>query len=518
MTKGEPKPLTLHLEDDTATAEAGADIALALPAGTVIHLEGDLGAGKTALARAMIRTLLKDAGAEVPSPTFPLVQQYKVPGQGRVDEIIHADLYRITDAAEITELGLDRISADQIMLIEWPERAISELPPADLLIRLEPVENDDGSEGRSLTLTGDTAMIATIRRSLDIRQFLDLGWRKHVERAFLLGDASARSYETASHGMDTRILMNAPHQPDGPPVRDGKPYSQIAHLAEDVRAFTGVAGLLEDADMRVPKIHAADLEKGLLLLEDLGSGQIITKDREPIAGRYIAAAQMLADLHARPARRAADPGDGQQYQLRNYDRDAMIIEAELLSDWYAPAFKGGALSADELAGFRQIWNGLIDQLKDSEKHLVLRDFHSPNILWQEGAEGSARIGLIDFQDAVIGPTAYDVASLAQDARVDIPAELEAEILNAYIAERLKADGFDETRFRRDYAIMAAQRATKILGIFVRLDRRDGKSAYLKHLPRLQAYIRRSFKHPALRDYRNWFEAVMGQKQETVTQA
>ena len=135
---------------------------------------------------------------------------------------------------------------------------------------------------------------------------------------------------------------------------------------------------------------------------------------------------------------------------------------------------------------------------------VLRDYHSPNIIWNGGARGTDRVGLIDFQDAVIGPCAYDVASLAQDARVDVPFALEQQLVARYCTQRQE---LDESAFREAYAIMAAQRATKVLGIFVRLSQRDGKHGYLTHLPRIQDYLSRSLAHPALADYKAWFDEV-----------
>jgi aminoglycoside/choline kinase family phosphotransferase len=159
-----------------------------------------------------------------------------------------------------------------------------------------------------------------------------------------------------------------------------------------------------------------------------------------------------------------------------FDRDAMMTEAELLVDWYVPAMSGAPASERLRDGFRRAWGALIDRLEGSEKTLVLRDFHSPNILWRGDRAGHDRLGILDYQDALIGPSAYDVASLAMDARVTVPD-----------------------------AIMAAQRNSKILGIFVRLDRRDGKPAYLRHLPRIRAYLRRALAHPALAGLRAFYE-------------
>ena len=512
----QPSRIVLHLADDDATHQAGGDIALALPPGMVVYLLGDLGAGKTALARAMIRTLIKDDAAEVPSPTFSLVQHYNLPVGSRISEIAHADLYRIADSSEVLELGLEQGSNARLTLIEWPGNGGDDLPEPDLVFELEPVKNPGGEEGRELVITGKPVLLAAIARSLEIRAFLDSGWQKNVTRHFLLGDASARSYETAQSGDESRIIMNAPRQPDGPPIRNGKPYSQIAHLAEDVSAFVGVQKILSGLGFRVPRIYHQDIEKGLLLIEDLGKDQIITPERAPITERYVAAAEMLANLHSGPAVRQIDPGSGKIHMIADYDREAMGIEVELLSDWYAPALKGGPLSSDELVRFSTIWENLFDRLEDSENHIVLRDFHSPNIIWQTNASGADRIGLIDFQDAVFGPTAYDVASLAQDARVDISLNLEKAIIDAYVNARLAKGNFDQIRFRQDYAIMAAQRATKILGIFIRLNERDGKPAYLAHLPRLRDYIDRSLKHPVLSQYREWFETVISDARPTVT--
>jgi aminoglycoside/choline kinase family phosphotransferase len=138
---------------------------------------------------------------------------------------------------------------------------------------------------------------------------------------------------------------------------------------------------------------------------------------------------------------------------------------------------------------------------------VLRDYHSPNLLWLPQRDGIARIGLVDFQDALIGPAAYDVASLLQDARVDVPETMEMNLLGRYVRARLSHDrGFDTGGFTLLYATLAAQRATKILGIFARLQRRDGKPQYLRHIPRLWGYLQRSLAHPALAGLKGWYAA------------
>jgi tRNA threonylcarbamoyl adenosine modification protein YjeE len=497
-----------HLASPAATRQFAADIALAIRPGETLWLVGELGAGKSEFARAFIRALCGDPDLEVPSPTFSLIQTYAFQRAGRQIEIIHADLYRISDPGEVSELGLSEAPAtDRILLIEWPQMGGGSLAEGDFLVSFAETGEEDG---RLATVSGTEENLDRIRRSLVIREFLDTGWREGVQRQFLLGDASARSYETASVGTTTRIVMNAPRQPDGPVLEGhGKPYSRIAHLAEDVGAFVGMQKILSGYGLSVPRIHAADLDAGLLLLQDLGRRTVLDATGKPDPERYMTSVDALVHLHGQPVRRQVEIAPARCHEIPAYDRAAMTIEASLLADWYAPRKLGRALSPGEREDFDGIWSGLIARLDGAETHVVLRDFHSPNILWLEDRTNYSRAGLIDFQDAVIGPVAYDVASLAQDARVDVAEELEAKLVGHYMNARRSSPDFDAESFRVQYAIMAAQRATKILGIFVRLDQRDGKPAYLAHLPRIETYIRRSTRHPELAGYLGWLESVTG---------
>lgn len=480
------------------TAQLGETLAMALKAGDLVTLSGELGAGKTVLARAVIRSAAGDADLEVPSPTFTLVQSYEELPFG---DLAHFDLYRLTEGSELDELGLDEALEKGAALIEWPERAEPGLGDVSLSIRLEPQENDS----RLVTVTGNENAMARLRRSLDIRAFLNANGHEKISRHHLTGDASTRAYEIVeTESGNILILMNAPAQPDGPPVKDGKPYSAIAHLAEDVGAFIGVDLLLRENGFRAPRIHAQDLNAGLLLIEHLGDEFIIDENRKPIPERYGAAIDTLAAMHELDWHNTVSITEGCAHTVPDFDRAAIMIEVSLLADWYAPRRLGRPLTNDELAGFETVWNGLIDALERTEKTLVLRDYHSPNIVWDGDATGTDRTGLIDFQDALIGPSAYDVASLAQDARVDVSGDLEKRLLARYCAARRH---FDEVEFRAAYAIMAAERATKVLGIFVRLSQRDGKHGYLAHLPRIEDYLARSLAHPALADYKAWFDRV-----------
>jgi len=489
--------LERFLADEAATARLGEDLAMALRGGDAIALNGDLGAGKSTLARALIRALADDAGLEVPSPTFTLVQSYET----RVP-VSHFDLYRLSSPDELDELGLDDALAQGAALVEWPERAGDRLPKGAIWIDLS-----EQGDGRLARISAQGTAFDRIARSLAMRDFLTAaGWGEASRRHFV-GDASARSYEiVAIAGHAPRVLMNSPRLVLGPPVRDGKPYAVIAHTAQSVTAFVAIDRALLAAGVSVPVIHAQDLDQGFLLLEHLGSEGFLGSDGQPMAERYEAAAELLAMMHGKswPERMEAAPGVF--HDVPPFDREAMLIEADLLVDWYVPMITGKPASDELRAGYHRQWNALLDRLAGSEYTLMLRDFHSPNIIWRGERSGLDRLGIVDVQDALIGPAAYDVASLAMDARVTVSPEIEKRTVAAYVAARHAGGAFDETGFAEAYAIMAAQRNSKILGIFVRLEKRDGKPYYLKHLPRIRDYLRRALAHPALAGLKDFYMA------------
>jgi aminoglycoside/choline kinase family phosphotransferase len=185
---------------------------------------------------------------------------------------------------------------------------------------------------------------------------------------------------------------------------------------------------------------------------------------------------------------------------------AFLIEAELLLDWFLPRLNA-PVPDSERESFRSLWRELLHPAMEAPATWVLRDFHSPNMLWLPQRSGIARLGLLDFQDTVMGPPAYDLASVLQDARVDVPEQMELALLGRYVRGRREADAtFDPTDFIRVYVTLAAQRASKILGIFARLDLRDRKPQYLRHMPRVWGYLQRSLSHPALESLNAWYIA------------
>jgi tRNA threonylcarbamoyl adenosine modification protein YjeE len=480
--------LERFLPDEPATVRLGEDLAMALRPGDVLALSGDLGAGKTTLARGLVRALAGDPGLEVPSPTFTLVQSYRTR-----PPIHHFDLYRLSAASELEELGFDEALADGAALVEWPERAGGRLPPSAVRLDLR-----HQGEGRLARLDGSGPAFERLARSLAMRDFLsEHGWDDAARRRFA-GDASARSYELVSRpGVEPLLLMNAPPLLPGPPVRGDLTYADIAHTARSVTAFVAIDRALAKAGVSVPAIVAQDLDRGFLLVEHLGEDGVLDPSGRPLRDRYEAAARLLAAIHGRSWPRRMEAAPGVCHEVPLFDREAMLIEAELLIDWYFPHATGR--TAGEALGqeFRDAWNAALDRIAGGEESLVLRDFHSPNIIWRGEREGHDRVGMLDFQDALIGPPAYDVASLAMDARATVPPDIEQATVAAYVAARQTAGPFDRGRFEEAYAVMAAQRNSKILGIFVRLDRRDGKPDYLGHLPRIRDYLDRALAHPAL---------------------
>lgn len=499
-------PITTTSTNELNLDEAGlqrlaALVAMDLRAGDAVALNGDLGAGKTTFARAAIRAALADEEAEVPSPTFILVQIYETPR----GTITHCDLYRIDGEDGAAELGLEEALARGALLVEWPERAPSFFGDDRLDITL--METDGGAR-RRVTLQGRGAWAKRADRLAAIWTFIgQSGWGEASIGA-IPGDASARRYLRLQKNGIRALVMDAPRMPDGPPIRDGKPYSRIAHLAEDVRPFVAIARHLRERGLSAPEILASDLDAGLLLTEDLGDcvfGMEVGGGADQLA-LWRMGVDALVELHRAPAVARLAVGDGTFHDVPTFDLAAMQIEVELLVDWYLPAINGAPTDAPTRDGFLVAWQPVFDRLLLQPPALLLRDYHSPNLLWLRDRSGAAMTGIIDFQDAMIGPAAYDLVSLLQDARLDVAPEIETELLGHYCREAVRTQpGFDEAQFRWAYAALGAERNTKILGIFTRLARRDGKPRYLAHIPRIWRYLERDLAHPGLSSLKAWYD-------------
>ena len=263
----------LALQHEAATQRLAIDLAMAVTADDIVTLAGDLGAGKSTLARALIRALAGNPQLEVPSPTFTLIQSYDLPRF----PVVHADLYRVSDPSELEELGWDEAAEGSLLLVEWPER----LGTALSVDRLEVTLSHDkvhGPQARIATLAGHGTWADRLRRAVALRAFLDnAGWGE-AHRTFLQGDASPRIYERLFDGRRRAVLMNAPRRPDGPVIRNGLPYSRIAHLAEDMVPFVAMAEALRDGGFSAPEIDSVDLDQGFMVLEDLGHEPVVEGD------------------------------------------------------------------------------------------------------------------------------------------------------------------------------------------------------------------------------------------------
>ena len=298
------------------------------------------------------------------------------------------------------------------------------------------------------------------------------GWGD-ADVAPLPGDASFRRYFRLSRGAQSAMLMHAP-----PPHEDPAPFLHVAHW-------------LNAHGMRAPAILAEDAAAGWVLTEDFGNDRMRDwLDLHPGDERaaYEAAVEALAELHRLP------PGPFAPYDMAVYQR-----EAALLTEWYCPA-QGLTVNAE---GYAAAWAQVMAPVLARQKPgvTVLRDYHAENIMLL-GGKATAPQGLIDFQDALVGHPAYDLVSLLQDARRDVDVNLETAMLVHYAHHA----GIDDDDFIADYATLGAQRNAKIVGIFTRLNARDGKPRYLAMIPRVWAALERDLAHPALEPVARWFDS------------
>ncbi len=316
-------------------------------------------------------------------------------------------------------------------------------------------------------------------RSKHIVEFLEKAGWPDAEISPLAGDASFRRYDRVTLDGRKAVLMDAPPE------------------FEDTRPFVAVAVHLRKYDLAAPEILAADTENGILLLEDLGDDLFKTVlEQEPHRELelYERAVDELIKLSNVPVVRDLEY-EGGFHKLPVYDRDLLLTEIDLFTDWYYPALTGKRLSIQKRNEFRGMWSKVLSRLGAPNECLVLRDYHAENLLELD----KGNIGLIDFQDAVNGHSAYDLVSLLQDARRDVSPTVEEAMIRKFIT----AIGRDDAHFREQYAILGAQRNIKIIGIFARLSLRDGKDNYLTLQPRVWGLLERCLEHSVLGEIKTW---------------
>jgi len=303
------------------------------------------------------------------------------------------------------------------------------------------------------------------------------GWGDAEER-LLAGDASFRKYFRLTRTNATAVVMDAP-----------APW-------EDVRPFVRIGKHLLAMKLSAPEIHAIDEANGFLLLEDLGDDTYarVLANGGNEAELYARATDVLAAVHAAP-------DHGLLPDLGGYEGEALIEAAILLPEWYLAEATGHTTPADVMESYRATWRVCLANLPAGPGALLLRDFHKDNLLWLPQRPGVRACGLLDFQDAQRGHPSYDLVSLIEDARRDVSPAVHAACLARY----LSATGLNAQDFRTGFALMAAQRHARIIGLFVRLLRRDGKPEYLPYLPRVWRQFERALQHPALEPLRAWVD-------------
>lgn len=301
------------------------------------------------------------------------------------------------------------------------------------------------------------------------------GWAD-AERVPLAGDASFRRYDRVRDGERGAVLMDAP-----PPH-------------EDVRPFIAIDRHLRNLGYSAPEIFAEDVSLGTLLLEDFGD-DLFTRVLDSGGSElelYRHAVDLLIDLLHRDLPPA----------IPDYDIPTLLGEVALFVDWYLPTVRRQPVTSTERDGFFSAWQEVLPLADMGPPVLVLRDYHVDNLVWLERRSGISRVGLLDFQDALVGSCMYDLVSLLEDARRDLPPVLVKDMFERFIS----GTGLDPAAAATAYAVLGTQRNTKIIGIFTRLWQRDGKIDYLPHISRVWSLLEAGLEHPVLMPLRDWFDA------------
>jgi len=320
-------------------------------------------------------------------------------------------------------------------------------------------------------------------RESQIKNFLQTNNLWQAERQQISGDASFRRYERLFDAGKSYILM------DAPPTK------------EDVPSFINIATFLRRKGFSAPEIYANDLENGLLLIEDLGedsytallSGRSRLSKKYTEEELYISAIEVLVQIGKLALPRKLPPP---------YSNEMMMKECQLLSDWYLPNVCPSHANDKVKTEYFAIWQELLNYKKICEDVLVLRDYHADNLLWLPDRVREKRIGLLDFQDAVIGSPIYDIVSLLEDARRDVSKEVVHNAIKFYLDSQ---NVIKKSEFMEVYNILAAQRNCKIIGIFSRLAVRDNKPNYLSFIPRVWGHLQSDIEHPTLKPLKKWLD-------------
>ena len=359
-------------------------------------------------------------------------------------------------------------------------------------------------------------MTRGVDRTAEARAFLeDAGWGAGT-LAPLPGDASTRRYARVMLNGRRAMLMDQPQSAEEPPCpanaspeeRRALGYNAVARLAgADCARFVAAAGFLRARGLSAPDVFSADTENGFVLMEDLGDTRFddALGNGADSLQLYGDAIDALVRLQVEPAPDTLAPGR----PLYSYDETAQLAEIDLMTQWFVPVALGRAAREEEVEEHRALWRTALLKVHGHAPVFVHRDYHAQNLMWLPERDGAARAGVIDFQDAVAGTRSYDLISLIEDARRDVPPDIAAAMRERHLAA-LRAHGVavDGDAHHAEIAVMAAQRNAKIAGIFARLYRRDGKPRYLDYLPRVWGHLNRDLEHPALAPLKAWYDATI----------
>lgn len=444
-------PIQIAIHSPEEMARLGAQLSRILSSNDTVLIKGDLGAGKTLLCRHLILGRLS-VPEDIPSPSFALIQTY----DGKDGEIWHCDLYRLNSPDALWELGLEDAFGNALCLVEWPDR-LGDLRPKNAW----EIEIFAGTHEDSRDVKITSPETPTIR-SEQIDWFFSQTIWGDAERSWLKSDASKRRYARLEDKGKTAMLMDA--NPE---------------FGEDVTPFISVAKILRHAGIQSPEIIAKQTDLGFLILEDFGDAlfdTVINTNPQAEVELYHAAVSVL-DRTA-----TADYST-----LPEYGPVEMTSAASVVTKWYAPG--RDLISKPLLTALHALdWTNQV---------LVHRDFHAQNLIWRATAQGIERVGVLDFQDAARSHPVYDLVSLLFDARRDVSAPLRNDILT----QQAQRSALSVDAYYRGVHTIAAQRNLRILGVFARLSKRDGKAHYVNLIPRVWAHLLENLSHPDLAELR-----------------
>ena len=453
--------------------------------GDLLALNGEIGSGKTTLSKHLINYLTATRIDEINSPTFNLCQIYSEQDL----TISHYDFYRLDYLQEIEELDMSDSIKNNLTIIEWANKFSSILPKDHIEIQIN--NKSDKREYKILFHGTYAKKIAAHKNRLSFLSNSNFNIKKITN---MRGDASKRKYFRVNDGKENFVLMDA--------SEDSIKKNTTSKTITDFIIF---GQYLENIGLRVPKIYEFDIQKHLILEEDLG---LTTYDELYSKLNFKdlispAIESLLILVHSNY--KNINDQDGKAFEPQNFDKKVFINESKIFIDYYWPYVKNSICPEEEKCEFLSIIEKIYSDLS-TDKALVLRDYHSPNLHYLQNEKGHKQCALIDFQDALLGHPLYDLVSLAQDARFTISEDQERYIVDTFEKKFHFIDfQLSKSSFNEQYKILAIQRSLKILGIFARLSLLEGKNNYIIHMPRVIDYIRRSMDCSLLHNLTHWLK-------------